>query len=305
MSIPAPANRLGPLAVTASVVAFLLILEVPVVVAAAGETAPTRRRRWTRRARPDDADRPRAGQHGQQGRSRDPARRSGTPAGAARRVCQVGSGPGRVRPVVVDGESYIDVSAMPDLDVKFDAASVTLDLRVPARALPATTMNLGPDRRTGVLFPADSSFFVNYGLNANGDESFGQRQYQFATEFGARTGNWLLYNTTSQQWGSGTQNGFTRLLTNVQYDERGRPASLDARRLLHAGLRPQWIGAARRREPHQVLFDGPVLRPVSDGVVRHGSRLSVDGAGAGSMATSSRSGRCSRVRSTSPTSPTA
>ncbi len=50
--------------------------------------------------------------------------------------------------------------------------------------------------------------------------TFNQRQYQFATELAVRRGNWLFYNTTSQQWGSGAQTGFTRLLTNVQLDDR-------------------------------------------------------------------------------------
>jgi outer membrane usher protein len=217
MSIPAPANRLGPLAVTASVVAFLLLLEVPVVVAAG--PAPTRGDEAT--AVPPQMLIARVlvntVNKGDLAILRDAQGHLLVPLVE---FAKWGLAPGGVPPIVVDGDSYIDVSAMPDLDVKFDAASVTLDLRIPARALPATTMNLGPDRRTGVLFPADSSFFVNYGVNANGDDSFGQREYQFATEFGARTGNWLLYNTTSQQWG-GAQNGFTRLLTNVQYDERG------------------------------------------------------------------------------------
>lgn len=122
--------------------------------------------------------------------------------------------------VTIDGEGYVDVSAIPGLDARFDPQTVTLELRVAASALPATTINLGPERRAGVLFPAENSFYFNYGLNATGDDAFGQRQYQFATELAARTGNWLFYNTTSQQWDSGAQDGFTRLLTNFQYDDR-------------------------------------------------------------------------------------
>ena len=127
---------------------------------------------------------------------------------------------GGATPVTVDGESYVDVSAVRGLESRFDPKTVTLELRVAAKALPTTTINLGPERRAGLVFPAGNSFFFNYGLNVAGDEGFGQRQYQFATELAARTGNWLFYNTTTQQWGSGAQTGFVRLLTNAQYDDR-------------------------------------------------------------------------------------
>ena len=122
--------------------------------------------------------------------------------------------------VIVDGESYVELSSVPGLDVNFDPRTVTLELRVAASALPATRINLGPERRTDVIFPAENSFFFNYGFNAAGDDKFNQRQYEFATELAARSGNWLFYNTTSQQWGSGAQSGFTRLITNLQLDDR-------------------------------------------------------------------------------------
>src|SRR5262245_43328510 len=125
-----------------------------------------------------------------------------------------------VAPVVIDGESYVDLSAIPGLDVRFDVNTVTLEVSVAARALPANVMNLGPERRANVIFPAENSFFLNYGLNASGDDSFDQRQYQFATELGVRTGAWLFYNTTSQQWGAGSPSGFVQLPTNVQLCDR-------------------------------------------------------------------------------------
>ncbi len=130
------------------------------------------------------------------------------------------SSPPAVPPVIVDGEPWVDVSAIPGLDASFDPATVTLSLRLAASALPATRIDLGPERRPDVIFPAEDSFFLNYGFDATGDEAFSQRQYEFATEFAARSGNWLFFNTTSQQWGSGAQNGFTRLITNLQFDDR-------------------------------------------------------------------------------------
>ena len=123
-------------------------------------------------------------------------------------------------PVMVDGERYIAVSRIEGLEARFDPTKVTLNLQVAANALPATTVNLGPQHRAGVTYPTDSSFFLNYGLNATGDDAFGQRRYQMATELAARTGNWLFYNTTNDEWGYGAGSQFTRLLTNVQYDDR-------------------------------------------------------------------------------------
>jgi len=123
-------------------------------------------------------------------------------------------------PVTVDGERYVVVSAIDGLDARFDEKQVTLELRVAAGALPGTTLNLGPQHRGEVTYPSDTSVFLNYGVNANGDDSFGQRRYQFATELGARWGSWLFYNTTSEEWGEASSHRFTRLLTNAQYDDR-------------------------------------------------------------------------------------
>ncbi|MFO1413295.1 MAG: fimbria/pilus outer membrane usher protein [Burkholderiales bacterium] len=120
----------------------------------------------------------------------------------------------------VDGEAYVVVSDVPGLQVRFDAATVRLSLQVGAGELPATAIDLAPKRRPDVVFPQDNSFFLNYAANASGDENFNDRQYQFATELAVRRGDWLLYNTTTQQWGGGPRDGFVRLMTNVEYDDR-------------------------------------------------------------------------------------
>ncbi len=122
--------------------------------------------------------------------------------------------------VNIGGEDYVDLATIPGLEVVFDAARVALDISVAARALPGTTLNLGPDRRTGVRFPEERSFYFNYGVDVAGDENFNQRQTTFATELAVRTGPWLFYNTTSQQWGGTSATGFVRLLTNVQLNDR-------------------------------------------------------------------------------------
>ena len=127
---------------------------------------------------------------------------------------------GSATTITLNGERYIPVSQLEGIEARFDANTVTLELQVGAQAFAGSVVNLGPQRRSGVIYPAENSFFLNYGVNANGDDSFGQRNYQFATELGARSGNWLFYNTTSDQWGSGVTTGFTRLLTNLQYDDR-------------------------------------------------------------------------------------
>lgn len=123
-------------------------------------------------------------------------------------------------PVVLNGERYIPVSQLEGIDARFDPKTVTLELQVASQAFEGSSVNLGPQRRSGVIYPAENSFFFNYGINANGDDSFGQRNYQLATELGARSGNWLFYNSTNDQWGDTTAPGFTRLLTNLQYDDR-------------------------------------------------------------------------------------
>jgi outer membrane usher protein FimD/PapC len=122
--------------------------------------------------------------------------------------------------VRLNGERAVALANLPGLTVSFDAKSVTLRLRVAAAELPGTTIDVGPRRRGNVDFPADSSVFLNYGVNATGDDSFDARRFQAATEFGARLGNWLGYSTSDYHWGDGSSTGYTRLLTYLQYDDR-------------------------------------------------------------------------------------
>ena len=55
--------------------------------------------------------------------------------------------------VSVGGESYVDLSTVTGLDVSFDVRTVTLEIGVAASALPASRINLGPERRADVIFP--------------------------------------------------------------------------------------------------------------------------------------------------------
>lgn len=122
--------------------------------------------------------------------------------------------------VAIRGEEFIDLGSVPDLQVNFDEKTVTLEVRAAAKLLPGTTIDLGWQRRPGTIYPADNSVLFNYSLTAVGDDNFGSRSYQAATELAARTGNWLFYNTTTVQHGQIYQNSVTRLVTNVQYDDR-------------------------------------------------------------------------------------
>lgn len=122
--------------------------------------------------------------------------------------------------IVIRGEEYVELDRVPELLVTFDEKTVTLDLRAAPKLLPGTTIDLAWQRRPGTVYPADNSVLFNYSMTAFGDDNFGSRSYQGATEFAARTGNWLFYNTTTFQHGEGYPNAVTRLVTNVQYDDR-------------------------------------------------------------------------------------
>jgi outer membrane usher protein FimD/PapC len=126
----------------------------------------------------------------------------------------------RPAPTLIDGQAYVALSEVPGLEARFDPAAVTLSLQAAASALPGTTIDVGPRRSPRVVYPTDTSMFLNYGLNATGDQSFGDRRYQAATEFGARYGSWLFYGASDYQWGEGASSGYTRLVTNAQYDDR-------------------------------------------------------------------------------------
>ncbi len=148
---------------------------------------------------------------------RDGAGRFLVPEAEFERLELAGAGPARVD---IAGERYVPLSAVPGLETRFDATTVTLALQAAPSSLAGTTIDVGPKRSNRVRYPADESVFLNYGLSALGDESFGDRRYQAATELGARLGRWLLYGTSSYQWGHGPDTGFTRLLTNAQQDDR-------------------------------------------------------------------------------------
>lgn len=120
----------------------------------------------------------------------------------------------------IGGRPYIALRRLPELRVTFDERTVTLDLRAAPGMLPNTAIDLASRRRPGTLYPSDTSFLFNYSLAALGDRGFGSRSYQGSTELAARTGNWLLYNTTSYQDGGALHHRTTRLLTNAQYDDR-------------------------------------------------------------------------------------
>jgi len=138
--------------------------------------------------------------------------------------------------LTIDNEPYIALASVPELESRFDESLVTLHLQVAASALPGTTLDLAPKRRAGVLHPADSSVFLNYGVNATGDDAFANLRYQAATEFGARHGNWLFYSTTDYQWGDGASSRLTRLLTNAQYDDRANLRRLTVGDFFTAGF---------------------------------------------------------------------
>jgi outer membrane usher protein FimD/PapC len=104
-------------------------------------------------------------------------------------------------PSLVDGEAYVDLAAVPGIETRFDPATVTLHVNVRAGAMLGTRIDLRPQRRADVVYTDDSSVFLNYGLDAVGDDGFGARRYQAATEFGARLGRWLLYSTSDHAWG--------------------------------------------------------------------------------------------------------
>lgn len=127
---------------------------------------------------------------------------------------------GGASPAVVAGEPHVPLADVQGLTTRFDAKQVALYVQVGADTLAATIVDLLPRRLTGVVYPTDTSVFLNYGINAAGDDSFGKLRYQAATELGARYRDWLFYSTTDYQWGEGSSRGLTRLLTNAQYEDR-------------------------------------------------------------------------------------
>lgn len=121
----------------------------------------------------------------------------------------------------VEGEDYLSLKSVPQLQLQFDEALLELNIVSDPSLLAKTLVDLGPQRRPDVLKPDDNSAFFNYGLTyADGDTGVGT--LGVAAELGVRRSGWLFLSdfasvTDSNRGGWGNP---VRLMTSLTRDSR-------------------------------------------------------------------------------------
>lgn len=118
------------------------------------------------------------------------------------------------------GEPYLSLRSVKGLAYRFDEKSLTLAIEAAPTLLPKNVLDLSPVRNTGVLYPRDTSVFLNYGLSYHATgESLGFSDLNLSNELGARFKDTLfLTNTLFTDKPGGSQ--FIRLNTSLIRDDR-------------------------------------------------------------------------------------
>ncbi len=222
----------------------------------------------------------RARQHRQQGRCRDPARRGGTHVRSDRRVREVGTAAGRSAPVIVDGERYVDVvgGAGTRREVRPGDGHARPHGRGAARCLPHVSISVPSVAPTWCSRPTTASSSTTGSTPpATTASTSGSTSSPPSSPCAPATGSSTTRPASSGATARRTDSrdcSPTCSTTTAPTCGAGRSA---------ISSRPAFDLNGRCRsaaiEPHQVLFDGPVLRAVSDGGVRDRGRVSIDGAG--------------------------
>ena len=120
--------------------------------------------------------------------------------------------------VRLQGIAHVNLSRVPDMQVHFDEKRIALEITVEAKQLPKNTIDLHW-RYPDALRPTERSAFFNYAVTVSGDQSFNSSRTRITTEAGGRMGDALLYSSGTYADG-GIDKGYTRLQTNLTYDQR-------------------------------------------------------------------------------------
>lgn len=120
--------------------------------------------------------------------------------------------------IEISGEEYISMKSMERLTFFFDEKTLSLQITSPPDLLPRKALDLLPERRLKVYYPADDSAFLNYRLNyyTVGDYN----EFDLTNQVGVRFKKDYLFLSDSFYTMTDTENRFTRLMTNITYDDR-------------------------------------------------------------------------------------
>jgi outer membrane usher protein FimD/PapC len=106
------------------------------------------------------------------------------------------------------------------VEYRFDEATLTLELTAVPELLPKATLDLFPQRQSGVIYPRDRSIFLNYGIDYSaGGDDFVFEGLTVSNELGVRHRDLLLLTDTLYTE-SPDDSRFVRLNTSLTWDDR-------------------------------------------------------------------------------------
>ena len=127
--------------------------------------------------------------------------------------------PGQFR--TIDGEEYVSLKSIGGVTFRFDEKTLVLDLTAAPALLPKRTLDLSAGRSRDVMYPTDTSAFLNYNVSYGGGQNSGHDSLGIANEFGARVGD-FLFLTDSTYARNSSDHKFVRLMSSLIHDRRDR-----------------------------------------------------------------------------------
>jgi len=122
--------------------------------------------------------------------------------------------------VEIEGTPYINLKSIEGVTYHLDENTLTLEITAAPDYLTKTSLDLSPSRRLGVIYPRDSSVFLNYGVDYSvGGDDFGFEGLTLSNELGVRHRDLLLLADTLYTE-SPDNSQFVRLNTSLTWDDR-------------------------------------------------------------------------------------
>lgn len=118
----------------------------------------------------------------------------------------------------VEGEAYLSLRSVPELDVRFDEKRLVLAIVSAPALLEKKTVDLRPLRRPNVLKPRDNSAFLNYRLGYAGSDS-GANAFNLSAELGMRLSDYLFLTDFSHV-DTDSERRTVRLMSSLTRDRR-------------------------------------------------------------------------------------
>jgi outer membrane usher protein len=118
------------------------------------------------------------------------------------------------REETVNNQTYVSLASLsPNVSFEYNESALTLSLIVQTNLLGTTSINLGSQPSTGLVYKKDTSAFFNYAFNSSlNSQTF--NNYTFFGESGLSLNGNLLYSSFSRK----TDGSFMRGLTNFTLD---------------------------------------------------------------------------------------